>query len=103
MADINYEAAVTRAERANGGKKMTDFEVILYLQGEMERYRNEAFELREKMKSPTNAEIDFEHFAQTAYSSIHEIYENMSAEEQYAFDLGEMFGKLQTIKEDEPK
>lgn len=100
MADISYEAAVTRAERANGGKKMTDFEVILYLQGEMERYRNEAAELREKMKSPTNAEIDFEYFAQTAYSSIHEIYECMSVEEQHAFDLGEMFGKLQMIKEE---
>lgn len=102
MADITYEAVVQRAERANGGKKMTDLEVILYLQGELERYRQEASELREKIKAVetiTTVDAEFARFRNEVFKGLLGIYETFSENEQRAFDLGELHGRLKNIEE----
>ena len=90
-----YENIVRRAEMATG-RKLTDFETILFLGEEIE-------ELREKVKQlegHTSANDDFARFREAAFKWILDSYEHMTGDEQRIFDFGELYGRLKALEED---
>lgn len=94
MAEISYDAVVRRMER-RVGHKLTDFEVILYLEEEVQ-------ELREKVKAVetvTTVDAEFARFRKEVFKGLIDIYETLSEDEQRAFDLGELHGRLKNIEE----
>lgn len=90
----DYETTVRRVERAVG-RQMKDYEVIVFL-------AEEAEQLREKVKkcsTATAADAEFAGFRMEVFQGLLGIYEVMDKNEQRAFDMGEVYGRLKLLEE----